>query len=921
MAINWPEKNTTELELYFSTDVKQGLTREQYLESKKQYGENIIGSDILEKQNFYGLRRKKRNTKAMVSGSVGISGVLYFLVAVILRLMNPEVNIYLLLPFYALLAAAAFILCASSEEKYEEIYKAARPKALVIRDGKRQKKSIENIVPGDLIPLSAGDIVPADARIVSADNLSCVFRGADGSPVRAPKTSRPRPPDSFPGNNKNEPAENIAYAADIIEQGSAFAIVIATGYQTRIAGLADMHENQGGRKETETDTEIKTETETETRSGRSFVQRRALEISKGLFLASVVLSMLVIFAGIIQGRDFYVLIMTCAAAMAACFPEQIAIIADFAVLSKMRALSKSTGISIKKTSTVDEINDIDTLIAKKTESFTQDRIKLALISGFGEGGFSDFNAEAGNLHATGYALSCMALCANVTRLRSTDNKINYSGSAVDVAVFEALDRCGLSSDGINQAYQKFGRTIYDPAKSIKSAVVSKDGAISLVCFGEAFNIIAGCAGNAGVLRAKAGSLYKEYDLVMAVASKKLSHANISSDADINANLSFAGFACFSEPKTNAVFQSIDSLKKSGVEQVMIAESDNIHARSAAVKFGIIPSADSARVLSDAAAQNMNEGMFFIESDKVRMIAQLSLENKIKFLRALKFRKKFPAVTINDVEEISLLNDQSLCASFTSVNTETGILKNKASVIAKNLTVSTVLKTIKHAVLIYRNACEVMYFSSVIFASQYFLVLFAVLLGGAFILSPVQIIWTGAGAGFMLAASLCFSEENRGWQVLRKKIKEYKSPGKFNGAVLKYGFICGFFIFAFTVISFFACLAIEAGMSASGAAGGYISSGLADMSAPQTAAFLTYIIAAAGAGTPRISRASDITGNKFFIAAAVLNAAGILCAVFIPAVRNFAGFGDPGRLALGASVIAGLCPWVISRLLKRKIFFA
>ena len=911
MEINWSEKNIAELELYFSTDAKKGLTKEQHRISKAQYGENIIDSDLLTRQNFYGLKRKHRNIKAMLSGSVGIVGVLYALTLAILAVMDFDVNLFLFLPFYVFLAAFSFSLNMLSEKKYEYLYKIARPKALVIRDSKRKNVFIENIVPGDLILLSAGDIVPADARIVSAAYLSCVHITESGTPVKEGKTAEIL---------KYNPAEipaNIVCAADVVDYGSAAAVVVATGENTHIAKTADAEIS----KNTDLNEDIN-KADPAAEDEYSFMQKRAHTISKIFFLLSVAFSMVIIFSGIMQKRDTLAVIMSCAAFLAACFSEQIPIIADFAAIHGMHRSAKS-GILIKKTAIIDDINEIDTIIAKKTESFTQNKMLLKKVS--------DHDPSGGNLYEIGHILSCMAMCANVEQHRGGAKPV-YSGSAVDVAVFEALNRCGLGHEAVTNTYQKIGKTMYNPKSGIKSAYIIKDGKANLICFGEAFNILSRCSGIKGSMldkrsldfyKGKIDGLYKEYDLVMAVATKDFAYGTRSALGDeTEGNLDFLGFAGFAEPKTRAVFESIDYLKKSGVAPVMIAGGEEAYTKNAALKFGIIKNAETAPVIDDESLFSMGDDMFFINADKFRLFAPIATENRIKLIRALIFKNKRPAVTVSHIEEISLMNER--CVSFTSVSAETGILKNKASVITKNLTVSTIAKTLQNAVLIYRNICGILHYLSMLFFSQYLLMLLPVLSGGEYILSPPGMIWAGIGAGYLFAVSLCFNENNGGWHTARNRIKKYKTPKKYEGAVLKNGFVYALLAFACAVSCFFICLTLR-DPSGAGAFKKYLSAPFAidpSIKSAQTAALVSYLTLCAAVAARYIKgrRPFDfgIFKNKLYAAALTLNLGGIAFAVFVPAVRDFLGFGEISAGMFGVSAGMGALFAAVTVFFKKNI---
>ena len=907
MEINWPEKNTAELELFFSTDAKKGLTGEYCAQARKRYGENIIDSKIMERQNFYGPKKKKRNIKAALMRSAGITGILCFLTAAALKAMDFDVNIYIFPLFYIFLVTASFILISAFDKKYEYLNRVSRPKALVIRQNKRKKVFMENIVPGDLVLLSAGDIVPADARIVFADRFACIRINEEGGFIKMPKTSAVfgYDPSAAPGL-----AVNMAYAADAVYCGSASAIVTATGENTFIAKKTG--ENTEDIDTTDT-IDTKDTKEAEPEDERSVMQKYAGKISKDFLLASVFFAMVIIISGIIQNRDTAEVILTCLTVSAACFSEQLTIIADYAVIRGMGRMAKF-GILIKKTSVIDSINNIDTLIAKKNESFTHEKMHLKKISGR--------EVSVKTAPEIGYMLSCMAMCSNVTAYKNKD-KTAYSGSALDIAVFEAIGRCGLRYDAINQVYQKLGKTIYNPENGIKSAVVLKDGKFNLVCFGEASVILERCAARIDVMGRSAafdagslnyfagqtGDLYREYDLVMAVAAKDFNyrrHAGGKYSGSLETDLVFLGFACFSQPKTHSVFESIDYLKKSGVNPVMIADSASIRNKNAAVKFGITENLKSANMIDDFKIDNMDESMFFINADKFNLFAPISLQNKIKLLKALKFKGKSPAITINEIEEISLLGES--CTTFTSINTETGILKNKASVITKNLTVSTILKTVRNAALIYGNICKIIHFSSAFFISQHLLILLAVILNGGYILNPAQIIWAGAYAGYMFAVALCFCEDDKKWHVLRNKIKEYRRQKKFIRTILKYGALYGLLLFAFTALSFFIR------QNANGA----------NAQTAQTCAFVTYIVSCVAIVFQYVkgARFFDLKAlkNKPFVIFSLFNLSALWLAVFIPQIREFLNFGEIGASGFLVAALLGLCPATIAGFFKKRIFF-
>ena len=646
MNINWSGKNTIELELFFSTDVKRGLSRENYIRAKRKYGENIINSDILENQNFYGLKKRKANIRAMLSRSADILGIIYILSMVIIESAGIDIKIYIYLPFCIFLIASAFIFGQKSEERYAYLYKIARPKALVIRQNKRKQVFADTLVPGDVIILSAGDIVPADAKIVEAEKLSCLHvieRSEYNETVKQNKTYTV---------NKNaayypEFEPDVLYASDIIDSGRATAIITATGKNTKVAQNHNFLNKP----------EISESSDNPDKADSCVLQKRALKLSKYFFLLSVIFALILAVAGVIQSRDFGTVILTCLTAAAACFSEQLPVIADFAVTYGMRRLS-DMGFIIKKPSVIDGINSMDALIASK----------------------ADYN------------------------LSDTSN---------------------------------------------------------------VFNII-------------------------------------------------------EEPSVN---------------------------------------------------------------------------NRVKLLREFKSKKYSPAVAISEFSEMPLLNETNL--SFTSVTTETGILKNKASVITKNLSVSNILKAVKSSVLIYRNMLNILNFSSMIFISQYLLLFFAVILNGAYILSPFQMLWSGIGAGYVFTAAMCYGENNAKWNDLRQ---DMQNPDEFAQNMLKRGFMSGISVFFASVLSFLICF----GLTESKFIWEYINSSSAVLKSAQTAAFITYISACVFITVYYIT-GFRILRNKFAVIGITANLLCVVLAAAIQPLRDYFGFGATDIKIAAMAVLIGLLP--------------
>lgn len=917
--IKWSEKSINDLELVFGTDKSRGLESENYKRARAHYGANIIKSKILEKQNFYGIEKKRDNFKIIISQAISIFGVIYILLTAALKIMGEDINIYAIIPFWAFSIIATLILCFHSGKKQAYLYRLARPKALVVRGGKKKRVFIESIVPGDVLILSTGDIVPADARLIVANSLSCIEIAGEDKTAHIRKTDNilNLPPVSLADDENIVIANsNIVFATDIIVSGSGLAIVIATGSRTRII-------KSFGSSEAEYTGYVESDKENPDESELSILQKDASSITRKFSLISISFAMALLIIGIISQRDLGESLLISFTVVASMFADKLPVIADFAMAQGMRALSLR-GILIKKASAVDTLNRVDTLIAKKNETFMRDILKAQKIYC----DFRDYDIEQKNVMKIGQMLSYMALCVNVGNARTKKGNIIYTGTAVDVAVVKAFLKCGLNFAGLDEVYQKLEKIAYNPYSGSRSSLVylKSQNRFILICFGEAENILARSVRRESgtgyktidratydIYRRTIDDLYNSYDLVMAVATKEYGGNNLRNISNDENSLDFVGLICFSEANVFGVYENIDYLKKSGVSPVMIVDADNSATQRAAKRIGIItsPHEDSGRILDDMKIDRMGDGAFYANVHKFKLFMPVSIQNRVKFLKALRFRKKTSAVTVSDLSELALIEESDI--SLVPVTAETGALITKASVILQNLSISTISKAIKGAVMIYKNAHNAISFAASMFTVQYLLTFFALIFDGLYLLNAVQMIWSGVAVGYVFAIAMCLSDDTYNWYIYRKKLKDYRQYKKES---TKSGILTGVVMFLAVALSFVACIMLEAGAllpaaeyigSAKGEPAQYILSA-------QTGAFIALIFACLATALINIKPAHltdlKILKNKVFTIGVAGNIIFLAAAILIPPFRDFLGFAPlSAKSVLAAIAISFTLPYV------------
>ena len=868
--INWSGRTKKDLELFFSTDTKNGLSSEKYKQAKKIYGKNIIALNNMHNpcvHGFYDLEKKSINYRALLTRSIGIFGVIYILTLMLISLLGFGMSLFLT-SAYMLLVFVSLILFALSEFRYYNLYKALRPKVWVKRNGRKIKVSAESLVPGDMIALLKGDIVPADARIIGSKNLSCLhkLKTIDGDKaIKLEKTHRKR---NDTGDISVVGLEyDILYASDVITSGYAVAVVFATGsnifasqiQNTQKSNTAVSAAFSANSKNERRGKPFRSSNSAET-SNISVIQKSSERISKTLFLLSLALLGPAVLLGILPYRDLTLTILTALTVSAAAFTEQTAILVDFAITSGMNRAAKS-GVLIRKTADIDKLNRINKLVARKTEFCSHENLRLQRV--YLAGSEIGYDVSKKNRNKISYILlNAAAVC-------------DVKDDAVAKAVFKSA--AVLKADW--RSVRQFNETAYK--NGIRSAPILTDGLV-LSCFGEAENIIGKCTkqltdkaaklANIPELEHQLLSLFEKYDLVMALALKELNPAAESLDTEVS-NLDFYAFLCFSEftkKGSSTVRRDIDRLRKLGITPVMLAESSGVYAYKTAVSYGIMGEYEdySNAAINDAEIAKLTN----IDLNKLRLISCTAAENKSRVLRAFRIQNIRAAITAANAEEVKLLEESYL--SFCKTSAKDEIIKSKSTINMKNLSLSMIIDVIKQARLIYKNALNVMSFCTGLFIAQYLLIFAATLTAGVYILNPMQIIWSSVGAGFFCALAIAANNEDV------NKLKAYSIAANENDyfkILRNRAWIQGLLMFLATMTVFLVFFGIETRSISA-----YIGSRGQHINA-QTAAFLCYLAACF------ISAARYVSiKNKIFIAAAVLNITAVVIAITVEPVREYLG---------------------------------
>ena len=246
---------------------------------------------------------------------------------------------------------------AKAEHSLDALKKLSAPHANVLRDGKRKSLPSAELVPGDIIFLDAGNMIPADARLLDCTGLKVDESSLTGESTAIEKISE----QTFPENTPLGDRINMLYSSSIVTAGHGCAVVTATGMNTEVGKIASM---------------ILTTEQIETP-----LQKRLAEAGKVLAIMVLGICAALFFIGIFQGIPMITMFMTAVSLAVASIPESLPSVVTIMLSLGVQRMVKQNAI-IRKLPAVETLGSATYICSDKTGTLTQNHMTVTKTTAF-----------------------------------------------------------------------------------------------------------------------------------------------------------------------------------------------------------------------------------------------------------------------------------------------------------------------------------------------------------------------------------------------------------------------------------------------------------------------------------------------------------------------------------------------------------
>jgi Ca2+-transporting ATPase len=545
-------------------NVENGLSKEEVKQLLLRYGKNE-------------LPKKKPKKKWRIFINQFLDPIIYILiVAALLAFTFTEwLEGIAILIVIIISVFIGFFMELQAVRSLESLRKMGQAVTRVLREGKIIHIKAYLLVPGDIVLLEAGDIVSADARLLTQENLTINEASLTGESIPVEKTLLPLP-DNIPLGEQT----NMVFKGTVVTKGTASAIVVATGKHTELGKIQQISHSA---KQTLTPFE-----------------KKLNQLGRWLIWLTILLAVLVIIAGYIRGKDIFLMIQTGIALAIAAIPEGLPIIATIALARGMLRLSKKKVI-IKKLEAVQTLGATNIICTDKTGTLTENKMSVHSLV------FDTL--EVKNIPNSSNLLASIRGRIEFEELIMTSVLCNdlilkakkRYGDAIDLALIEFAEYMGYNPLIIQKNNPEKLELAFDTDVKMMATVNQNEEGFSIYAKGACESIIKYCDtilrdgqikpfDNKKYWNDLVGVLALKGLRVLAFANKK---TEIQPELETLLNdLTFIGIIAFIDPARIDVKSTMAIYKKAGIKVVMMTGDHPGTAKKIAEEVGLLNTNDS-----------------------------------------------------------------------------------------------------------------------------------------------------------------------------------------------------------------------------------------------------------------------------------------------------------------------------------------
>ena len=740
-----------------------GLTQEEATRRLEEYGYNQLVS-----------KRKKTFFQMFIAQFKSFMIIILFIAAIISGVIGVYdgeglLDTFVILGILLINALIGAIQERKAESSLEALKKMAAPITKVVRDGSVSEIHTKNLVPGDIVILETGAIIPADVRLIEAINLKIQESSLTGESVPVDKRTEPLTGNDVALGDRI----NMAFSTGMVTYGRGRGVVVETGMSTQVGKIADMLQQA---EETETP-----------------MSRRLGQLGKILGIAALAICALIFVVGILYGNSALSMFMTAVSLAVAAIPEGLPAVSTIVLAIGVQRMVKKNAI-IRTLPSVETLGSATVICSDKTGTLTQNKMTVVEAYVNNKRDLINRAAPASNLNEEEMRLlSISILCADARLKIEDDGRITFSGDPTETALLDFGVLYNVYKDKLEKEFPRVAEIPFDSERKRMTTVnqvservtrVNVKGGLDevlsvcnrIIIKGEIRSIT---AEDADLIRSTNEEMANSALRVLAMAYKDLHHAPKNVEiGEIENELIFIGLLGMIDPARPEVVDAVAKCNTAGIRPVMITGDHKATALAIAKEIGIY--AENSVAITGAELEKLSDKEFNANVANYTVYARVAPEHKVRIVKAWQSHNEVVAMTGDGVNDAPALKQADIGAAMGIVGTD--VAKGAADMVLTDDNFATIVSAVEEGRRIYDNILKAIQFLISSNIGEIFLLLVTSIFNLGAPLLPIHILWVNLVTDSLPALALSVDPAEK--DIMQRKPRNSKKGFMTGGMIYR-----------------------------------------------------------------------------------------------------------------------------------------
>lgn len=717
-AAYWHTRSPKEVLAELNTFLDQGLTQTEAENRLSQYGPNRL---------LEGTRISP--WKLLLAQFQNVLVIILLIATAISGFLGEEVEAITIAAIVLLAVALGFVQEYRAERAMEALKKMAAPTAKVIRDGDEREIPAEELAPGDIMLLSAGDRIPADARLVREANLRTEEAALTGESLPAEKTTDAIAGHEVPVGDRR----NMIYGGTSVSHGRGAAVVTATGMHTEFGKIAAMLQK----------------VENEDTPLQHNLDRVGKTLAKAAFGIVIVISAI----GWFRGQPLVEIFLFGIALAVAVVPEALPAVVTISLAIGVQRMARRHAL-IRRLPAVETLGCTSVICTDKTGTLTKDEMtvrkiwvvgKIFEVSGAGYapvGSFTHENAEIKPSDGLAELLRAGVLASDA-RLIQEDDAFDIAGDPTEGALVVAAAKAGLFRGDLEKAAPRVGEIPFTSEAKRMTTLHSMNERHMAYAKGAPEMILPLCSriwgknGEEPLTEANKQSILQAANSMAGGALRVLAIARKGGTDLTGASygMKFIGLAGMIDPPRPEVRSAIRECREAGIRVVMITGDHPATAEAIATELGIL---SDKRIVTGPELEKMNDEQLDLALKDIAVFARVSPGDKLRLVTALQKQGLIVAMTGDGVNDAPALKKADIGVAMGITGTD--VTKEAAAMTLTDDNFASIVAAVEEGRVIFGNIKKYLMYLLSSNIGEIIIMTVATLLGWPLPLSAVQLLY-------------------------------------------------------------------------------------------------------------------------------------------------------------------------------------